>query len=233
MLSESTLKDTARLCWTNSKRLSADASLLFDEAHWPSSVALAIIAMEELGKALLCLLGALGVVPGLGEVLSGGRSPLRVHIQKQVLQKMVSVGADLTDEYVSILFHEAGEGVPLSAVDWSVELLTALIEDPSVLPMVFNAKEAKSYFSNLKDRGIDTDEELKWEGLYVDISPAGCNAPGASETTARLLIVQLESEHSSLAKLEESCATDVAYEQLKRLLVQRLHRSRRYVGPSD
>jgi AbiV family abortive infection protein len=83
----------------NAYRLAEDASALFDERHFPSAAALAILAIEEAGK--ISILRELSVATTDGEVAEPWKA-YRSHTRKNLtslLPALAAAGATKLDDF--------------------------------------------------------------------------------------------------------------------------------------
>jgi AbiV family abortive infection protein len=124
---------------SNANRLLADAQLLLDHHRYPSAFALAVLGMEEIGKALLKEWQA-------EKPLARPRKGMSMHVQKQTAVSSLLLGAMMAQRFPQ-------RPPNLHSVD--VDALTK----------EFNESDAGQLFARIRDSQL---EKRKQGALYQD-----------------------------------------------------------------
>lgn len=232
------LRAGARAAIGNAVELLADARLLHEHARYARAVSLSIIGNEELAKAVLYVLAALDVVPGLRKRLPH-RFPVTNHKAKQVTIELAGIGAWLTDEYHSILHDEAGGMGAFDPVLWlcgffghsedwvrrEVEWLDRRDADPKQLGPEEKTSPSQRYQDGIKKMISDsalgglagpspTPEEQEWAGLYVDVDGEVSTPHSITERKARQAVAELEANLGTVERLQDALVDDALWEEL-------------------
>ncbi|MCK4332223.1 MAG: AbiV family abortive infection protein [Thermoplasmatales archaeon] len=187
------LENCVNLCLENAKQYIMDAEMLIKNASFGHAYALAILAYEELGKAIMCIFGTFGCLFTNKDMLTpsikGWNKTFKNHVTKQWIQRII-------DELYRTVYQVVGQQFDMKESEIE-ELEMIGLDDEDMKELIKNFVQSpdkgieliKSIFSSmgnfkkdledlLKERGVDRVikefplkkplEKEKQRGLYVD-----------------------------------------------------------------
>jgi AbiV family abortive infection protein len=203
MPSEATLRAAAIAAFRRSIELREDAEVLAAQTRYATGVALAVLGIEELAKAIIWTVAA---------VLPDDRSRLSVRLDQHALK-----------HYVAML----AEWSPIEAEDDHLTALERLAHTchrlgDIGLARLTDPREPRRYFQDLKDlverhstESLILDHEWKNVALYVDIVNDRVVTPARADgETYRHFSVYLRFLHSTYSALPEALDDARAWEAL-------------------
>ena len=182
------------------------------------------------------MLAALDAVPGLRSRLPH-RRPVTDHKAKQTTIELAGIGAWLTDEYQSILHDEVGGLGVFDPVLWVCDFLSQSedwvrqelewVERHDARQLGPDERKSPShrYQEGIREMlsdpawgslgaSVQTPEEQKWAGLYVDVDGIVSTPESMTERKAQLAVADLEANVGMVERLRAALQDDVLWGDL-------------------
>ena len=206
---ERALRDATVACYFNARDLYSAAKLLNMHGYSAQAVALAIISMEELAKAVAYVIAS--IVPDQRDTLMTRKPDLKDHSVKHLLMVSATAAALSVGEPAKATKPEAGFR---SSREYIVFLLLELARRP-LADQLPTRKEAKKTYKGDQDSSSMTLAELKNSALYVELEQDGTlNAPQRVAWIATNLLDDLEWLFEHYAFLPDIARNDPEWDEV-------------------
>ena len=171
--SEEDFRRAALAAFENARSLHEEAVCLVENGYPARAVALAVIGLEELAKAIVYTMGAL--LPAERRMLMDRMRVLGDHKAKHLIALAAEVAQISTADAIAALRQATGE--PVVGHDFLVILFRELVRQ-GVSKLVGNREQAVTFYREFSDtRPSDPtlihETQLKNAALYVDLTAAG------------------------------------------------------------
>ena len=228
MPEEQLLREVSRAALDNADTLLTEARLLHRHSSFARALSLSILGQEEVGKALIFAVAALGLVPETGTKLE---QLMRDHATKQQWERFAvtfaGVGRDLEEE------AESGSDATSQHDVWAVQRLLSLCSRAFAdkLESAKKSKEAaREHFemvAGVTDElrallGITgaeaamTPDQLKMAGFYVDVADGKVRIPSSlRESQAATALSDLSGSIRSMRHLRRVLEEDDLWGELE------------------
>lgn len=182
--------DIARAVEQNAQRLLRDAEFLFDGGRYPSSAALSVLAIEEVGKWLF-----------LRQSATPDSVRLRHHVQKQISASTMCLADEVWEAIQTRLSEHGLEMKHESKIsDWQRAIMQnpnysswreASYQRTGLREAIVDVLQASSSSALLKDVRSGRLQQIKNQSLYADVESDAATAriwQSIGETDAAALI---------------------------------------------
>ncbi len=204
---ERVLREATVACYFNSRDLYSAAKLLNMHGYSAQAVALAIISMEELAKAVAYVIAAM--VPDQRDTLIKRKTDLKDHRVKHLLMASATAAALSVGNPAEGAKPETGFR---SSREYVVFLLLELARVP-LADQLLTRKEAEKTYKGAEDSSSMTPPELKNSALYVELEQDGTlSSPKRVAWLAPRLLDDLEWLFEHYAFLPDVARNDLEWD---------------------